>query len=92
MPLFVRRCVSYRRECQILRQLDIATSKTIAIEVVSGVGKVVDDTTPVSLWALGDQLLIRVWQEKVNPSPGFGKGALSNRGRWRRVYQYYYNA
>lgn len=50
----------------MLRQLDIATSQTIAIEVVSGVGEVADDSTPISLWALGDQMLIRVWQQKVS--------------------------
>lgn len=50
---------------KVLRQLDIATSQTIAIEIISGVGKVADDSTPVSLWALGDQMLIRVWQQKV---------------------------
>lgn len=51
---------------KVLRQLDIATSQTIAIEIVSGVGKVADDSTPLSLWALGDQMLIRVWQQKVS--------------------------
>lgn len=51
---------------QVLRQLDIATSQTIAIKVVSGLGKVVDDYTSVSLWALGDQMVIKVWQQKVN--------------------------
>lgn len=51
---------------KVLRQLDIATSQTIAIEVVSGLGKVADDHTSVSLWALGDQMVIRVWQKKVN--------------------------
>lgn len=50
---------------KVLRQLDISTSQTIAIEIISGVGKVADDTTPLSLWALGDQMLIRVWQQKV---------------------------
>lgn len=50
---------------KVLRQLDIATSQTIAIEIISGVGKVADDSTPLSLWALGDQMLIRVWQQKV---------------------------
>lgn len=51
---------------KVLRQLDIETSRTIAIEVVSGVGEVADDSTPISLWALGDQMLIRVWQQKVS--------------------------
>lgn len=53
-------------ERKVLRQLDIETSRTIAIEVVSGVGEVADDSTPISLWALGDQMLIRVWQQKVS--------------------------
>lgn len=51
---------------KVLRQLDIATSQTIAIEIISGVGNVEDDNTPLSLWALGDQMLIRVWQPKVS--------------------------
>lgn len=50
---------------KVLRQLDIATSQTVAIEIMSGVGKIADDNTPLSLWALGDQMLIRVWQQKV---------------------------
>lgn len=50
---------------QVLRQLDISTSRTIAIEVISGVGNVTGDIVQVSLWALGDQMLVKVWQEKV---------------------------
>ena len=53
---------------QILRQLDIAASQTTAIEVISDVGKVMDDTAPVSLWALGEQMVISVWQQKVPSS------------------------
>lgn len=51
---------------KVLRQLDIATSQTIAIEIICGVGKVADDNAPLSLWALGDQMQIRVWQQKVS--------------------------
>jgi len=60
----------------VLRQLDIATSQTIAIEVVSGVEEVADDRTPISLWALGDQMLIRVWQQKVSNTKRASKREL----------------
>lgn len=50
---------------KVLSQLDIATSQTMAIEIISGVGKVADDNALLSLWALGDQMLLRVWQAKV---------------------------
>lgn len=49
------------------------------MEVVSGVGKVEDDTVLVSLWALGDRLLVKVWQAKVSSN---------DKGEWKRPIGY----
>lgn len=60
-----RACVLDADVHQVLRQLDIATSRTLAIEVVSGSGEVAADVVSISLWALGEDMLVRVLQGKV---------------------------